>query len=138
MQHRTAGAHGEAVSTQTAPNVQKAPQQAAVVDVKKSPQAAPGRAQKPFTAPTDSSRDYRSMYGEIFRFHQRHNPPLLEADDSAAYWAEVAHDQIRLSQQFGDDAYMITLLTAVVDELEAQYKAMRAAGLEQQEPMAEG
>ena len=82
---------------------------------------------RPFTAPTDSSRDYRSMYAALFRFHERHNQPPTQAADLEQYWSAVNDDLIETAAQFGNDEYMGRLLLDAMDELERQQKAVTAA-----------
>lgn len=89
------------------------------------PMSAPQRPQRAFTAPTDAARDYRAMYGALFRFHERHSPPSLGNDDGAVYWAATTDDMTETAQQFGNDPFMIGLLCVVFEELETEYKTMR-------------
>lgn len=115
-----------------------APPQAAQTDAGKTgspsagtahtaPQGATERVRRSFTAPTDPARDYRAMYAALFRFHERHNPPTLEDDDGALYWAATTDDMQATAKQFNDDPFMLNLLCTVFEELEREYKAMRNA-----------
>lgn len=88
-----------------------------------APQSAPQRTRRAFTAPTNAARNYREMYGELFRFHERHNPPIV--DDDGTYWAAVTDDLIETARKFDDDQFMTALLFCAFSELESEYKAMR-------------
>lgn len=88
-------------------------------------QGATERVLRPFTAPTDPTRDYRAMYAALFRFHERHNPPTIGEDNG--YWAATTDDMQATAKQFNDDPFMLNLLCIVFEELEREYKAMRNA-----------
>ena len=82
------------------------------------------RRQQPFTAPTDSSRDYRAMYAALYRFHERHSQPPTQAADLERYWNDVTDDLTETANQFGNDEYMQGLLSEAFEELERQQKAV--------------
>lgn len=88
-------------------------------------QSATQRPQRAFTAPTDTTRDYRAMYAALFRFHERHNPPTPGDDDGALYWSATTDDMTATAQRFDNDPFMVNLLCVVFGELESEYKAMR-------------
>lgn len=95
-----------------------------------APQSAPQRTQRPFTAPTDATRDYRAMYAALFRFHERHNPPTLGDDDGAMYWASASDDMQATAQKFDNDPFLTGLLLTVFDELEREYKTLAGSAEE--------
>ena len=92
-----------------------------------APQGATERVRRSFTAPTDPARDYRAMYAALFRFHERHNPPIIGEDNGDGYWAATTNDMQATAKQFNDDPFLTGLLLAVFDELEREYKALASS-----------
>ena len=100
----------------------------------------PTKAQDALTDHT-GGRNYKRMYRAAHDFHQRHNPPTVEReywkdhtpglDDTPPseleYWNKLAQDMGTSAASVGaeSDPFLISLLIAVVDELEREYKAMR-------------
>lgn len=78
------------------------------------------RQAAPFTG-RDPGRDYRRIYRALFDFHERHNPPRVEAEGE--YWAAVCDDMTQLCQTFDNDPFMIDLAVAVFGELEREAAA---------------
>ena len=77
----------------------------------------------PFTG-IDASRDYRAMYADVFKFHERFNPPDFTDTDGqpGRYWWTAAAELTQLADKYHNDAFMTALLTAVYAELEREYK----------------
>jgi len=103
---------------------------------------APGRrsegAKKPLTDYT-GERDYNRLYRIAHDFHQRHNPPTVDreywriripgVDDTPEaelrYWEETVKDMAETASAGKGDPFLQALLTAVYEELERDYKALR-------------
>ena len=97
------------------------------------------REKKPFTG-MDSARDYSAMYRAAFQFHRDHNPPRIDreywqthtpgADDipqaEVDYWEGFGRDVMAACNRFAGDPFFISLLVAIGDELQREYKAVRA------------
>lgn len=106
-------------------------------------QQGAGRTMPPFTG-TDQRRNYRSMYRAACDFHERHNPPRVEAayweshipgtDDpppsEVEYWQQTAQDASDTARTHGNDPFLIGLLTTVYEELEREYEQMRETALD--------
>lgn len=100
--------------------------------------SALNRLKTPLTG-IDAKRDYRAMYRAACNYHERHNPPAVEraywqthipgADETpqaeAEYWADAARDISDTASRYGQDPFLMGLLTAVYSELEREYSAMR-------------
>lgn len=100
------------------------------------------RKLEPFTG-VDSSRNYRALYRAACNFHERHNPPLVEAeywknhtpgiDDTPQaeldYWANVAEDMSATASDLHQDPFLIGLLMAIFEELEREYRAKKESCL---------
>ena len=85
------------------------------------------------------SRNYKSLYRIAHDFHQRHNPPTVRRDywqdhrpgedeppeEELRYWTETAADISKTSAAGGNDPFLNDLLTAIMDELEREYKLLR-------------
>ena len=78
---------------------------------------------QPFTG-YDNSRDYRSMYADVFKFHEQHSPPDTADKEGkpGGYWWMLNEDMIQLANRYGNDAFMNGLLNAVYSELERDYQ----------------
>ena len=71
----------------------------------------------------DSSRDYKAMYADVFKFHTKHNPPdTADKGQPGGYWWTLNEDMIQLANRYGNDAFMNGLLNAVYSELEREYQ----------------
>ena len=106
-------------------------------------QGAGGRAMPPLTG-IDQCRNYRAMYRAACDFHERHNPPLVEAayweshipgtDDpppsEVEYWQQTAQDVSDTARAQGNDPFLIGLIMAVYEELEREYEQMRKRALQ--------
>lgn len=77
------------------------------------------RPLKPFTAIDGSS--YRAAYRAVCEFHERHNPPKLDADGGDEYWRGVWADMDGVSEANNGNPFVLTMLVAVFEELERQY-----------------
>ena len=98
---------------------------------------------RPFTG-TDQRRNYRAMYRAACDFHERHNPPRVEAaywkshipgtDDpppsEVKYWQQTAQDASDTARMQGNDPFLIGLLTTVYEELEREYEQTRENALD--------
>lgn len=107
------------------------------------PPASPlERKLEPF-AGVDSSRNYRALYRAACNFHERHNPPLVEAeywknhtpgiDDipqaELDYWEDVAEDMSATASDLHQDPFLMGLLMAIFEELEREYRAKKESCL---------
>jgi hypothetical protein len=106
-------------------------------------QQGAGRTMPPFTG-TDQHRNYRAMYRAACDFHERHNPPRVEAaywkshipgtDDpppsEVEYWQRTAQDASDTATAQGNDPFLIGLLAAVYEELEREYEQRRKRALQ--------
>ena len=86
-------------------------------------------------------RNYKRMYRAAHDFHNSHNPPTVEREywkdhtpgldepppSELEYWNKLAQDMGTAAAAVGaeSDPFLISLLIAVVDELEREYKAIR-------------
>lgn len=86
-------------------------------------QNAQKRNLKPFKAV--DGKDYRAAYRAACDFHERHNPPTISNDGGVLYWQEVTDDMQGIAQQFGNDPFIFSLLCAVFEELEREYKQLK-------------
>jgi hypothetical protein len=100
--------------------------------------AAPERKREAFTDHS-GGRDYNKLYRIAHEYHKRHYPPVVEReywrthtpgeDDTPEaelkYWTDIAEDAGKTSAAAGNDELMMSLITAVIDELEREYKAIR-------------
>lgn len=80
------------------------------------------RQGQPFTG-YDSSRDYKAMYADVFKFHTKYNPPdIADKGKPGGYWWTLNEEMIQLANRYGNDAFMNGLLNAVYNELEREYQ----------------
>lgn len=98
---------------------------------------------RPFTG-TDQRRNYRAMYRAACDFHERHNPPRVEAaywashtpgtdappPSEVEYWQQTAQDASDTATAQGNDPFLIGVLAAVYEELEREYEQMRENALD--------
>ena len=84
-------------------------------------------------------RDYKRLYRIAFDFQQRHNPPTVNREywhiripgvdetpeEECKYWEEVAKDAGATSAAAENDPFLMDLLTAIMEELEREYKRLR-------------
>lgn len=87
------------------------------------------------------SRNYKKLYRAAHDFHQRHNPPTVEREywkdhtpgedtpppSELEYWNRLAQDMGETAAAAGaeSDPFLISLLIAIMEELEREYKAIR-------------
>ena len=97
------------------------------------------RKREAFTDHT-GGRDYKRLYRAAHDFHQRHNPPEVVRDywkdhrpgeddipeAEAQYWTRAAQDIAETSAAGNNDPFLMALLSAVYEELEREYNALRA------------
>ena len=88
----------------------------------KQPRERVASGSKPKRPPLKSlgGRDYRAMYRAACNFHERHTPAQLSAD----YWDAAAEDMVEVSNEFGNDPFLMELLVAIYEELEREYKLL--------------
>lgn len=115
-----------------------APPPSAPVILPENLRAPSERKKEAFTDHT-GGRDYKKLYRIAHDFHQRHNPPTVVRDywkdhrpgeddipeAEAQYWIEAAEDLGRTSAA-NSDPFLMALLTGIYEELEREYKAIRA------------
>ena len=84
-------------------------------------------------------RDYKRMYRVAYEFHDQHNPPTVNREywrnhdpgideppaEELAYWERMAKDMGDAANVGGSDPLLVSLLIAIIDELEREYKAIR-------------
>lgn len=94
------------------------------------------------TAFTDASgrRGYNALYRAAHDYHAQHNPPTVdraywqthiagEDDPPQAeldYWTKAAKDMAEVLEAYSRDPLLSGLLGAIYEELEREYKAIRA------------
>lgn len=100
--------------------------------------AAPERKKEAFTDHS-GGRDYNKLYRVAHEYHKAHTPPVVEReywrthtpelDDppeaELRYWTETTADAARTSAAGDNDPLLMALLSAVIDELDREYKAIR-------------
>ena len=100
--------------------------------------AAPERKKEAFTDHS-GDRDYNKLYRVAHEYHRRHYPPVVDREywrthtpgldttpeTELSYWTGIATDASATSAAGGNDPLLIALLSAVGDELEREYKALR-------------
>ena len=99
------------------------------------PQSAPPRAEAPApsTPPRPSKKpprpfksadglDYRALYGDVFRWHEKYNALVLQNDTA---WAEATDEMTQLWAKYEGDNYPFVqeLLIRVFEEIERNAKA---------------
>lgn len=94
---------------------------------------------QPSAPPDTGGRDYKRLYRIAFDFQQRHNPPTVNREywhiripgvddtpeEECKYWEEVAKDAGATSAAAENDPFLMDLLTAIMEELEREYKRLR-------------
>lgn len=84
-------------------------------------------------------RDYKKLYRIAHDFHQRHNPPEVVRDywkdhrpgedetpaEELEYWNQTAKDMGETSAAGNNDPFLMALLSAILEELEREYKTLR-------------
>lgn len=106
-----------------------------------------GGNQKPVTTldqKQDSGRrDYRPLYREVYNFHERHSPPVVDVgywkthnprtdeipEAEQKYWDRTVEDLAQTAK----DPFLIGLFSAVLGELEREYKRLRDQAIQQEE-----
>ena len=87
----------------------------------------------------NGSRNYKKMYRAAHDFHERNNPPTVEREywkdhtpgedtpppSELEYWNKLAQDIGETSAAGENDPFLMSLLMAIMDELEREYKAIR-------------
>lgn len=115
-----------------------APQASGAILPLPNERTAPKRKFEPFTD-MSGERDYKKMYRAAHDFHERHNPPTVDReywrthtpglDDTPQaeidYWLEIAQDAGKTSAAGNNDPFLTALITAVIDELDREYKTGR-------------
>lgn len=83
----------------------------------KRPQARTGKG----FCDGSGTRNYSKLYRIAFEFHERHNPPGLNAE----YWTETAADMMETAAKAGNDPFLEALLAAVYSELARESDRLR-------------
>lgn len=116
-----------------------APPPSAPVILPESLRAASEGKKEAFTDHT-GGRDYKRIYRAAHDFHRRNSPPEVVRDywkdhkpgeddtpeAEAQYWKRAAQDLAETASAGGGDSFLLALLSAVYEELEREYKAIRA------------
>lgn len=100
------------------------------------PQSAPPRTEAtpaPSTPPRPSKQpprpfksvgglDYRALYGDVFRWHEKYNALVLQNESA---WADAFDAWTELGEKYGSDSnpFVVELLVSVYGELERNAKA---------------
>lgn len=99
--------------------------------------AAPPTPEEEIEAP--ERQDYKRLYRLAFNFHEKHSPPVINKgywekhipgvddtpEEELSYWEEVTEDMRKTSVTSGNDPFLMDLLTAIVSELDREYKRLR-------------
>jgi len=80
--------------------------------IKSASQPAEKNGSEPFT--------YFTMYEAAYGYHRRYSPP----QNIPEYWEKAVADLSSLSRRFGNNAFIIALLSAIYAELEREYKGL--------------
>lgn len=105
-----------------------------VVEDKANPFTGPEAAQQPQSAPPRPSKqpprpfksvgglDYRALYGDVFRWHEKYNALVLQNENA---WADAFEAWTELGEKYGSDSnpFVVELLIGVYGELERNAKA---------------
>lgn len=82
------------------------------------------RQQMPFKS-IDGQRDYKAMYADVFKFHEKYSPPdARDTGQPGGYWWTASEELTQLGAKYGNDAFITALLVAVYGELEREYQAI--------------
>lgn len=65
---------------------------------------------------------YKAVYRQVFDFHERHKPFPLTPED----WEQAARDLQQTAEAAGGSPFALSLLMAVYDELERQWKGVNS------------
>lgn len=81
------------------------------------------QAQKPAQQPTGAAErqaadPYKAVYRQVFDFHERHKPFPQTPEE----WEETARDFAQTVEAAGGSPFAVSLLMAVYEELERQWK----------------
>lgn len=119
-----------------------APQTAATAEPQPEPpqpqRAPPERKREAFTDHS-GDRDYNKLYRVAHDYHKAHTPPVVDKEywrthipgedetpeAELMYWTQAAEDISKTSAAGNNDPLLMGLLTAVYDEMEREYKAVR-------------
>ena len=100
------------------------PQQAIEIPTQ-AKQALKGQI-KPFKS-IDGETDYRELYRDIFKFHEKYTPPELDlTGEEGGYWWSASVELTELANKYHNGKFATDLLLAVFSELEAEYKKLKA------------
>lgn len=64
--------------------------------------------------------DYWNLYKDVWNFHKKY--AVVKDDDT--YWEAVVDESRQIAKKYDNAKFAISLLLAVVDELEQIYKEM--------------
>lgn len=70
------------------------------------------------TAPGKAASPYKGIYRAVYDFHRRHDPFPQTPED----WQAAAQDMAETATACGGNPFALSLLWAVMDELERQWK----------------
>lgn len=116
-----------------------APPPSAPVILPENLRRASERKTEAFTDHT-GSRNYKKLYRIAHDFHERHNPPTVvreywqdhtpgedtPPEEELRYWTEAAEDLAPTVASGDNDPFLQALLSGIYEELEREYKAIRA------------
>ena len=81
---------------------------------------------KPFKS-IDGETDYRELYRDIFKFHEKYNPPdVTDTGEKGGYWYSASEELTELANKYPNNKFATDLLLAVFSELEEEYKKLKA------------
>ena len=108
------------------------PQQAIEIPTQ-AKQALKGQI-KPFKS-IDGETDYRELYRDVFKFHEKYNPPELDlTGEEGGYWWRAGEELTQLAGKYHSSKLSSDLLLAVFRELETEYKKLVAQNKDKQPP----
>ena len=79
---------------------------------------------KPFKS-IDGETDYRELYRDVFKFHEKYTPPELDLKcEEGGYWRRAGEEITELANKYRNKKFATDLLLAVFAELETEYKKL--------------
>lgn len=83
---------------------------------------------KPFQS-VDGKQDYRAMFADVYKFHEKFNPPdAADTGEKGGYWWTASEELTQLAGKYPGSEFFTKLLLTVFEELEREYKRIKAEG----------
>ena len=100
----------------------------------------PPAPERPATGRSAPLNTYKKMYRAAWDFHEAHNPPVVDLEywkthtpgtdepppAELTYWEKTAQDIAETATRYGNDPFIIGLLTTIMDELGREYEKRRS------------